>query len=58
MAGCWEVILRLNAADVFAECDKGPEVYWQRAFISFLNLISYNPVDVIFLWLCSFPNTS
>jgi len=49
MAGCWEVILRLNAADVFAECDKGPEVYWQRAFISFLNLISYNPVDVIFL---------
>jgi len=22
MAGCWEVILRWNPADVFAECDK------------------------------------
>ena len=49
MAGCWEVILRWNAADVFAECDKEFEVYWQGPFTSFLNLISYTRVDVIFV---------
>jgi len=49
--------LRRHAADIFAECDKEPEVYWQRPFISFLNLISYTRVDVIFAWLCRFPNT-
>ena len=57
MAGIWEVILRWNAADVFAESDKEPEVYWQGPFISSLNLISDTRVDVMFVWLCRFPNT-